>query len=394
MTAPPNKQKINALTVARLKPAEKPYVVWDTVQRGLALRVRPTGHKAWKAIYNRGGRTRWLNLGDANAIGLADARQLAAEAMLAVARGADPASDRKAERSRGTFEELAAQYLEQHAKKHNKSWPQAERLVRKHLLPVWAKLQAAAITRADVKSVLARIPQAVLGNQVMAAASAIFSWAIKEELLTANPVRSIERNETKARERVLADSEIPMFWALFDKAGMAGNALKVILLSGQRPGEVRAMRREHISDGWWNMPGAPVPALDWPGTKNGQGHRVWLPAPVLELIGDGVTGPVFPDLDKPDRYMRRIIGDLPHATPHDLRRTFGTTVTGMGFGREAMDRLLNHHDEDSITSVYDRHSYSDADKRIMEAVAAHIVGLASGRPAEDKVVHAQFGNKK
>ena len=98
MSAPPNKQKINALTVARLKPADKPYVVWDTVQRGLALRVRPTGARAWKAIYNRHGRTRWLHLGDANAIGLADARQLAAEAMLAVARGADPAADKAAQR--------------------------------------------------------------------------------------------------------------------------------------------------------------------------------------------------------------------------------------------------------------------------------------------------------
>jgi integrase len=386
MTAPPNKQKINALTIARLKPADKPYVVWDTVQRGLAIRIRPTGHKAWKAIYNRGGRTRWLNIGDANAIGLANARQLAAEAMLAVARGADPASDKRAERSRGTFEELAAQYLEQHAKKHNKSWPQAERLVRKHLLPAWGKLQAAAITRADVKSALAHIPQAVLGNQVMAAASAIFSWAIKEELLTVNPVRSIERNETKARERVLAGSEIPMFWALFDKAGMAGDALKVILCTGQRPGEVRAMRREHIADGWWTMPGAPVPALNWPGTKNGQGHRVWLPAAVQELIGDGATGPVFPDLDKPDRYMRRIIGDLPHTTPHDLRRTYGTTVTSLGFGRENMDRILNHKDEDNVTDVYDRADYSSEIRRVMEAVAGHIVGLVSGRPAKGNVV--------
>jgi hypothetical protein len=36
-------------------------------------------------------------LGSANAIGLADARTLAAEAMLAVARGKDPAAEKKAE---------------------------------------------------------------------------------------------------------------------------------------------------------------------------------------------------------------------------------------------------------------------------------------------------------
>ena len=52
----------------------------------------------------------------------------------------------------------------------------------------------------------------------------------------------------------------------------------MILLTGQRPGEVTHMRREHIEDGWWTLPGAPVPALGWPGTKNGETHRVWLPA--------------------------------------------------------------------------------------------------------------------
>ena len=34
-------------------------------------------------------------------------------------------------------------------------------------------------------------------------------------------------------------------------------ALKLILLTGQRPGEVAAMQREHIVDGWWQMPGKP-----------------------------------------------------------------------------------------------------------------------------------------
>ena len=69
----------------------------------------------------------------------------------------------------------------------------------------------------------------------------------------------------------MSDSEIPKFWAAFDDAGlMQGTALKMILLTGQRPGEVTHMRREHIEDGWWTMPGEPVPALGWPGTKNGE----------------------------------------------------------------------------------------------------------------------------
>jgi integrase len=68
------------------------------------------------------------------------------------------------------------------------------------------------------------------------------------------------------------------------KACNHGTALKLILLTGQRPGEVSHLREEHIEDGWWTMPGEPVPALSWPGTKNGQTHRIWLPKPAQELL--------------------------------------------------------------------------------------------------------------
>jgi integrase len=91
--------------------------------------------------------------------------------------------------------------------------------------------------------------------------------------------------------------------------------------------------------------------------------------------------------------MRRAIGELPHTTPHDLRRTYGTTVTSMGFGRENMDRIMNHKPKDSITDIYDRHDYSAEIKRVMEAVAGHIVRLASGRPVEGNVVTATFNRK-
>jgi hypothetical protein len=163
---------------------------------------------------------------------------------------------------------------------------------------------------------------------------------------------------------VLGDSEIAQFWSAFDEAGLiAGTALKAILLTGQRPGEVAQMRREHIADGWWTMPGDPVPALDWPGTKNGASHRVWLPAPVQTLLAeldDESTGPVFPRGGQLDRKMRAVTGKLPHTPPHDLRRTWGTTCTGLGLGREAMDRVMNHKDKRKagVTDIYDRHDYS------------------------------------
>ena len=45
-----------------------------------------------------------------------------------VANGNDPQADRKAQRQLGTFEELANRYVEEYAKKKNKSWKQAAKL--------------------------------------------------------------------------------------------------------------------------------------------------------------------------------------------------------------------------------------------------------------------------
>jgi integrase len=391
---PVQKKRLTELTVRKAKPG----MVWDTLQRGLALRVQPTGHRSWVVVYSRQGRARWLHLGAADAIGLADARVMAAEAMLAVAKGKDPAAERKAQRGAGTFAELADKYITHHAQKHNKSWRQADALVRRFALPRWGKLQASSITRGDVKAMMTRIEAPIVANQTLAAVSAIFSWGMREELVTANPCKLVERNPIRSRERILSESELPTFWQAFDGADIAGTALKAILLTGQRPGEVAHMRREHIRDGWWEMPGELAPALRWPGTKNGESHRVWLSAPVLKLIGADDTGFVFAGargapVKHLDVTMREICAKLgldEKATPHDLRRTFSTTVTSLGFGRDALNRVTNHKDG-GIASVYDRHGYADENKRVMEATAAKIMTLVEGRVGGENVV--QFINR-
>jgi integrase len=391
------KQRITELTVRKARPQAKAFLTWDTKASNLALRTQPTGHKSWAVIYSRNGRPRWLTLGPTKAIPLETARIMAAKAMLAVAQGQDPAADKRAERSSGSFAELAAKYVEQRAKRHNKSWRQAAHLVERHAIPRWGKLQPASITRDDVKTMMARILKPILANQVLAAVSAIFTWGVKEQGLTANPCKLVERNPTRDRERVLADSEMPQFWsALDDIDPVRAAALKVILLTGQRPGEVSAMRAEHVVDDWWQMPGEPVG--EWPGTKNKASHRVFLCERVKDLMpGDaakagfvfaGPRGGPVANLDETMRAISKKLGIEP-VRPHDLRRTFGTLVTSLHFGRDAMNRILNHSNGDDVGDVYDRHGYHDDDKRVMETVAAKIMALVEGRAAADNVVTLQ-----
>jgi hypothetical protein len=111
-------------------PTEKhSYLIWDVDPRQLALQVRKNGRKSYKVVYSHHGRPRWFHIGDAS-IALADARRIAKKVMLAVAEGADPAAEPQAQRGTDTFAELHHDYLEQHAKKKNKSWKQADALAR------------------------------------------------------------------------------------------------------------------------------------------------------------------------------------------------------------------------------------------------------------------------
>ena len=190
---------------------------------------------------------------------------------------------------------------------------------RRHLLPRWGKLKATAITRADVRAVMIRIDAPIVANQVLASASAIFSWAIKQEILTVNPCKLVDRNPTTDRERVLSDAEVKLLWEKLDPA------LKLILLTGQRPGEVAAMQREHIVDGWWQMPGKPQG--DWPGTKNSRDHRVWLSEPAQALVERHFAEKS--SSKKLGLLLKGLVAELgiERVTPHDLRRTCLTWIT-------------------------------------------------------------------
>jgi len=386
---PPRRRRLTPRIVRSIKPEPTAFSIWDTHTRGLALHVVPTGGRSWKYVYSRGGRSRWLHIGRADAITLAAARRIAADHAAAVANGGDPVAEGRA-RGAGTFGEVAARYVDEHAKRKNKSWRQADELVRRYLLPRWGNLDVRAITRADVRRLVGAIAAPVLANLVLASASAIFSWAIKQDVVATNPCTGVERNEVRSRERVLSDAEVPLFWRAFDDAGLIRSAaLKLILLSGARPGEAAHMRREHVKDGWWRQPGEAD--ANWPGTKNANSHDVWL-APAARAIvdelmdGEAPTGFVFAtdgggpvtDLSGAMRAICKRL-DVPRATPHDLRRSFATRAAALGFDRHTLGRLLNHVDP-GVIARYDRHRYQRENVRAWEAVAAHVVGLATGEP--------------
>ena len=381
------RELITATKMREYEPPEAGYfLVYDQDVRRLAVAVHASGKNAFKFIYHFNGKTRWLTLGEMR---VHEARKLGYELSDAVAKGKDPQAEVMEAKRADTFGRLVDRYFAEFADHNLRSANQTKYLLKKYV-PAWFNsLKVTKATRGDVKAVVGPLQAKTPGvaRQVHAAMSSVFQWGVEEALvIQSNPCRQITMTKGEERERVLSNEELMKFYRAFDDHGVAGAALRVLLLTGQRPGEVAAMRRGQIKDGWWELPAKPDGL--WPGTKTKTNHRVWLPMVVQRQLSQMGQSQVFSD-DPPKllKSMRAAMSKMckalgvERATPHDLRRTHGSTITRLlGFGgMAAMNRIQNHR-EGGVGRVYDRYGYEDEIKTVMEKVAKEMIRIVEGRP--------------
>ena len=162
---------------------------WDELQRGLGLVVHPTGRRVFKVVYQHGGRSRWFHIGDAS-IGIANARKIAGRILYEVAEGT---------RSAGA---AAGRSARRDLRRTRRSLPspsgrsgETSRGSRRTRSSAGTCCRAGATSvprrssRADVRGAIGAIKAPIVANQTLAAASAIFSWAVNQEIVPFNPVR-------------------------------------------------------------------------------------------------------------------------------------------------------------------------------------------------------------
>ena len=131
---------------------------WDAYNAGFGFRVSAGGRRSWVLMYRHSNVKRRLTLGTYPALSLADAREQAGRALRAVQYdGADPAAHKRADRAAETFEELAQEYLERHAKREKRSWRKDLQILEKDVLPRFGKRKAKDITRRDIIAMLDNI---------------------------------------------------------------------------------------------------------------------------------------------------------------------------------------------------------------------------------------------
>ena len=406
-----------ALTDALLRsaaPGSKANEIWDAKVSGLCLRVLPGGVKTWTFRYRAKDSISFkrLSLGRYPEVSLALARERAQEKRVEVAGGADPQTARKAkraaERSALTFNTLADDYLDRYAKAHKRSWANDALYLRVHVRPAWAEKPANRITRADAAELLDGIAKSAptSANRTQSILSRIFNWAIELGLLEANPLaRMPKRAREHAKDRVLSADEIRALWRALDGDFSVTAALRFLLLTGLRPGEVAGLEVGEVVD----VENPARARLEIPASrmKGGRAHVHPIAPMALALIrlqldrGAGQAH-VFPseyDRGPVARHslsqgLKRIIKGLPvdairppYPTPHDFRRSVATGLAALGVPREDRLAVLAHAQDDVHATHYDKYDRLAEKRAALEKWEAHVADIVAPRELPSNVVN-------
>jgi len=238
--------------------------IWDTEAPGLSLRIGYGGKRSFYVTVRVKGKTRRrYKLGDHPELTLLEVRDQTREARANARKGIDPREHerelvREAERARlNTFGAVAEDFITNHAKKKAKSsWRELQRKIDKDLAQ-WKDLPISDITRKDVENLFNEKAEnsPVAANRLLTLIKQIFNRAVRLDHIDATPVVEITREAEVERDRVLDDDEIKALWAAFETEGYPyGPLFKLLLVTGQRRGEVAGMKSSELKGDNWRLP--------------------------------------------------------------------------------------------------------------------------------------------
>ncbi len=373
---------ISKRTVDALKPAAVPFVAFDTKLAAFGVEVRPSGVKSYRLWYRRGARLRKLTLGRHGSITAEEARDLAEKALRAVAYGRDPAAEKTEIRAAAPLSTIFAEWLDQHIDKKRKATTRAQyrQIFDASIRPVLGSRALADISRSDVGRLHAKLSdRPYWANRTIAVLRSFFTWTERQGLrpLGSNPARLIERFREAKRERLLTTDELARLGAALKSSECvewpwALAAIRLLLLTGARKGEVLALRWDRLD----LVAGTARLADSKTGPKTihfGLAARTVLEAiPRLtdnpHVICGRLKGGPLVGLPKTWERVRDRAG-LADLRLHDLRHAFASSAAMGGMPLLTIGRLLGH----SQPSVTDRYAHFSSSPLVS---AADVVSAA------------------
>lgn len=391
----------------------------DSITPGLAFRMGPRGG-TWYFLRRLDGRLYRIKLERWPTMGIAEARARVGDLEDAIAEGRHPKAEQARTRSdaaknrqqdKDRLIEAVAKAWETHHLPEVK--PQTRTMYRRavrRLLQAFPGRDIESITRGELVRVLdavkASSESGVPANHLAATIRLLWRYAHDRLEMKSNPAAGLKNPaRVKQRDRILNRAEIRILWRACELAGYPhGHALRFALCTGQRIGEIGAIRRDDIEGYFWKLS----------RTKSGKRIDVYLAnnaraildacpdfgdqAPFFSASGgrlglrpdsfhNAINRHIRPRLDEAavELGLRGEDAEMPaiaeHWTPHDLRRTVRSGLTGWaGVFPDIAERTINHA-IGGIRSVYDHADYRPHVTDALKAWDAELGRILAGDAA-------------
>ena len=356
--------KLTKRIVDSAEPKNKNYVLWDSEVKGFGLRVYVSGVRGYMIQYRANGRTRKLTIGKYGVLTPDEARKIARERLVDVAKGGNPTEDKRIYSEAPRLSILCDRFIDEHVELNCKpsTVKEYKRCVEIFIKPSLGSFKVQDITRQDVAKLHhANKHRPYQANRVLGVLSKLFNlaeeWGVRPD--GSNPTRHVKKYPEKKRERYLDTYEIRKLWEVMAKrlsekleSPYMIAAFKMLLLTGCRLGEIQTLK-------WGYVQGN---AVMLPDSKTGA-KKIYLGIPTLDILSSlervddnpyvfvgAKEGGYITDYQKPWRRIRKE-AEIEDVRIHDLRHTFASYAVSGGETLHITGKLLGHS-QPQTTSRY------------------------------------------
>ena len=389
------------LSDAKLRALAKPGKHFDGA--GLYLELTAAGGRYWRMKYRHGGKEKRLAFGVYPDVTLKAARDMAATARQVLAAGADPGAQRKADKAKvahdavNTLEAVAGAWMDHQAGRWEAvTLTRIRASLKAYVFPSLGQRPMVGIRPGEVMDAVKRIEAGGASEQagrVLQRVKAIYRWAVTHGRIDVNPMLDLVPSEIlkprQVRHRAaLADKDLPAFLrelAAYEGDPHTVHALRMVILTASRPGEVRGARWAEFDlvAGLWIIPPERM--------KMKAEHRVPLSRQALELLASmqplsGHRDLVFPSPSYPSKPLSENtlnsamsrMGFKGTATAHGFRALFSTVANESGWNPDVIERQLAHKERNEVRAAYHRSTYMADRAKLLQWWADYVDGRAAG----------------
>ena len=374
--------RLTDTAIARLRPREREYTVWDSRVAGLGVRVRPTGGHSWVLLLDAGGGSKRVSLGPVSTKSVEEVRREchARKANL------EPGRMESAARPVLLFRDfVAGAWKEIHFDGYKPSTKESIRYqLAGQLLPAFGSKRLDRIAEAGIRCWFDRYSRTAPGNanHTLARLRQILNFAVACGHIETNPARGIAFNRRPKLTRFLSREEVTCLHRVLDaqtrkESRPQADIIRLLLLTGCRRGEIVNLRWSEVHDDMLSLADSKTGPRTVP--LNSQARRILdrqsrSTSPFVFPSPRDASRPRCPDLALWDR-VRKEAG-IEDVRLHDLRHTHASHAVMNGVPVPVVSRLLGHSNV-QMTLRYahlgDR-EIEDAAERIGAAIAQVMAG--------------------